>query len=145
MPQTLWNTFFLYQGHEYICKVLLLFSMWKIWETSKRLKTRRTKMWGKSSFQVSWRCHKTPPTVFQLLEDEGFTIPQQLTFFPYRETFDFKGMFNRKAGLTNTKKLSWEAKHVPLSVSVCCNVPISTVNPSALFQKETPHSWWEIW
>ncbi|CAH3160600.1 unnamed protein product [Porites lobata] len=67
--------------------------------------------------------YKTPPTIFELLEDEGFTIPPHLKYFPYRATFDFECMFNRQTGLNNTKKLTWNAKHIPLSVSVCSNVP----------------------
>ena len=40
-------------------------------------------------------------------------------------TFDFKCYFDeRKAEeLRNTKKLPWQSAHVPLSVSVCSNVP----------------------
>ena len=32
-------------------------------------------------------------------------------------------MLNRQTGLNNTEKLTWNAKHIPLSVSVCSNVP----------------------
>ena len=67
--------------------------------------------------------YKTPPTIFQPLEDEGFTIPPHLKYFPYRATFDFECMFSPSTGLNNTKKLTWDAKHIPLSVSVCSNVP----------------------
>ncbi|CAH3180090.1 unnamed protein product, partial [Porites lobata] len=66
--------------------------------------------------------YKTPPTIFELLEDEGFTIPPHLKYFPYRATFDFECMFNRQTGLNNTEKLTWNAKHIPLSVSVCSNM-----------------------
>ena len=66
--------------------------------------------------------YKTPPTIFQLLEDEGFTIPDHLKYFPYRATFDFECMFNPKTSLNDTEKLTWNAKHIPLSVSVCSNM-----------------------
>ena len=66
---------------------------------------------------------KTPPTIFQLLEDEGFSIPEHLKYFPYRATFDFECMFSSNTGLNNTEKLAWDAKHIPLSVSICSNVP----------------------
>ena len=42
---------------------------------------------------------------------------------PYRATFDFECMFNSKTSLYNAKKLTWKAKHIPLSVSVCSNIP----------------------
>ena len=78
---------------------------------------------AKVHFQFPGGAYKTPPTIFQLLEDEGFTIPDHLKYFPYRATFDFECMFNRQTGLNNTEKLTWNAKHIPLSVSVCSNVP----------------------
>ena len=31
--------------------------------------------------------YKTTPTIFQLLEDKGFTVPEHLKYFPYRATF----------------------------------------------------------
>ena len=65
---------------------------------------------------------KTSPTIFQLLEDEGFMIPQHLKYFPYRTTFDFECMFSSTTCLNDTEKLTWDAKHIPLSVSVCSNV-----------------------
>lgn len=61
--------------------------------------------------------------MFQLLEDEGFTIPQHLKYFPYRSTFDMESMFSSTTGLKNTEKLSLDAKHIPLSVRVCSNIP----------------------
>ncbi|CAH3104137.1 unnamed protein product [Porites lobata] len=67
--------------------------------------------------------YKTAPTIFQLLEDEGFTIPQHLKYFPYRATFDFECTFSSHTSLRDTEKLTWNAKHIPLSVSVCSNVP----------------------
>ncbi|KAL9973270.1 hypothetical protein ACROYT_G019700 [Oculina patagonica] len=68
--------------------------------------------------------YKTSPTIFQLLEDEGVTVPEHLKYFPYRATFDFECMFSSTTtGLNDTDKLAWDAKHIPLSVSICSNVP----------------------
>ena len=69
-----------------------------------------------TNFQVG------PRIVFDLLEDEGFTVPSELRYFPYRATFDFECMFDRNNCPNDSAKLHWEAKHVPLSVSVCSNV-----------------------
>ena len=77
-------------------------------------------MQSKGSLNISWQWL---PTIFQLLEDKGFTIPTQLEYFPYRATFDFECMFSYHISLNNTEKLSWNAKNIPLSVSVCSNVP----------------------
>ena len=78
---------------------------------------------AKVHYQFPGGAYKTPPTIFQLLEDEGFTIPDHLKYFPYRATFDFECMFSPTTGLNDTEKLTWNTKHIPLSVSVCSNVP----------------------
>ena len=78
---------------------------------------------AKVSYQFPGSSYKTPPTIFQLLEDEGLTVPEHLKFFPYRATFDFECMFTPETDLNDTEKLTWDAKHIPLSVSVCSNVP----------------------
>ena len=58
------------------------------------------------------------------MADEGIDIPEDLKYFPYRATFDFECYFKRETEHPrNTAKLTWEAEHVPLSVSVCSNVP----------------------
>ena len=68
--------------------------------------------------------YKVPQTIFDLLEDEGIHIPEDLKYFPYRATFDFECYFKKEdQHPRNTAKLTWEAEHVPLSVSVCANVP----------------------
>ena len=61
---------------------------------------------AKVYYQFPGGAYKTPPTIFQLLEDEGLTIPDHLKFFPYRATFDFECMFTAKTELNNTEKLT---------------------------------------
>ena len=68
--------------------------------------------------------YKVPQTIFDLLEDERIHIPEKLKYFPCRATFDFDCYFKKEdQHPRNTAKLTWEAEHVPLSVSVCSNVP----------------------
>ena len=45
---------------------------------------------AKVQYMFPGGAYKTPLTSFQLLEDEGFTIPTELKYFPYRATFDFE-------------------------------------------------------
>ena len=73
---------------------------------------------AKVHYEFPGGAYKTPPTIVQLLEDEGLTIPDYLKFFPYRATFDFEFMFTPETELNNTEKLTWNAKHIPLSVSL---------------------------
>ena len=44
---------------------------------------------AKVQYMFPGGAYKTPPTIFELLEDEDFTIPTELKYFPYRATFDF--------------------------------------------------------
>ena len=74
-------------------------------------------------YQFPGGASKTPLTIFQLLEDKGLIIPDHLKIFPYRATFDCKCMFTAETELNNTEKLTWNSKHIPLSVSVCSNIP----------------------
>ena len=74
-------------------------------------------------YQFPGGAYKTPPTIFQLLEDEGLIIPDHLKIFPYRATFDFKCMFTAETELNNTEKLMCNSKHIALSGSVCSTVP----------------------
>ena len=72
--------------------------------------------------------HNTP-SVFQRLDDEGITVVDTLTFYPYRATFDFECFFDGKNLPADTDRVQWIARHVPLSVNVASNVP----------GHETPH------
>ncbi|KAJ8031107.1 hypothetical protein HOLleu_27721 [Holothuria leucospilota] len=64
-----------------------------------------------------------PKTVFELLEEEGIHIPPDLRYYRHRAVYDFECCFETvKEGATTTSKLTLEALHIPLSVSVCSNV-----------------------
>ena len=93
------------------------------WKHVGKLNRHERTCEAKVTYQFPGGAYKTPPTIFQLLNDEGLTIPEHLKFFPYRATFDFECMFTPETDLNDTEKLTWNAKHVPLSVSVCSNVP----------------------
>ena len=73
--------------------------------------------------------YHTTPSVFQRLDDEGFTVVDTLRFYPYRATFDFECFFDRENLPADSDRVQWIARHVPLSVSLASNVP----------GHETPH------
>ena len=62
-------------------------------------------------------------SVFELLHDEGIIIPEEDQFYPYHITYDYECYFDTTELPPSTRKLEWKARHVPLSVSVCSNVP----------------------
>ena len=67
--------------------------------------------------------YQPSPSVFQRLDDEGFAVIEDLRYYPYRATLDFECYFNDERLPSDSDKLQWSARHVPLSVSVASNVP----------------------
>ena len=65
--------------------------------------------------------HKTP-SVFQRLDDEGIIVADTLRFFPYRATFDFECSFDGENLPTDSDRVQWIARHVPLRLSAASNV-----------------------
>ena len=62
-------------------------------------------------------------SVFQRLDDEVFAVIEYLRYYPYRATFYFECYFNDERLPSDSDKLQWSARHVPLSVSMASNVP----------------------
>ena len=67
--------------------------------------------------------HSTP-SVFERLDDENILVAESLRYYPYRATFDFfECWFDTEQLPSDSDKVQWVARHVPLSVSVASNVP----------------------
>ncbi len=96
----------------------------KLWKSGWQLTRHEAKCDGDGSrHKYPGGYFISPPTIFELLEDEGFDIPEQMKFFPYRAVFDFECYLDKSASVQTSDKLTWEAKHIPVSVSVCSNIP----------------------
>ena len=67
--------------------------------------------------------HKTPPTIFEKLEEIVICVPANKRFFPYFSCYDFEAYFSQENLPGNDSKLGFEARHVPLSVGIATNVP----------------------
>ena len=65
----------------------------------------------------------TTPSIFERLDDEGICVTDDLRFYPYRATFDFESFFDGENMPTNTDRVQWITRYVPLSVSIASNVP----------------------
>ena len=61
--------------------------------------------------------------IFEQLEKIGICVPANERFFPYFGCYDFEAYFSQENLPGNGPKLSFEASHVPLSVSIATNVP----------------------
>ena len=60
--------------------------------------------------------HKNPATIFEKLEEIGICVPANERCFPYFACYDFEAYFSQENLPGNGPKLSFEARHVPLSV-----------------------------
>ena len=96
----------------------------KLWKSARALNRHERTCEAVIKHTFPGGAYRVPQTLFHLLEDEGIVVPDDLRFYTYRVTFDFECYFKHHAQHPrNGEKLTWEADHVPLSVSVCSNVP----------------------
>ena len=66
--------------------------------------------------------HSTP-TVFQSFDDENIIVPESLRYYLSRATFEFECYVDTTRLPSDSDKIQWVARHVPLSVSVASKVP----------------------
>ena len=80
---------------------------------------------GNVQLKYPGSAYDIPKTVFEQLEEEGIIVPEEARYFPYHATFDSECYFDQVKAqeLKNADKLNWQSSHLPLSVSVCSNVP----------------------
>ena len=97
----------------------------KYWKKSSRLNRHKKTCDGKVQLKYLGGTYHVPKTVFEQLEEENIIVPEEARYFPYHATFDFECSFDQEKAqeLKNTDKLNWQSSHVPLTVSVCSNVP----------------------
>ena len=62
-------------------------------------------------------------TIFEKLEQIGIQVPKQDRFYPYYACYDFEAYLYRDQLPENGPKLSFEARHVPMSFRIASNVP----------------------
>ena len=122
----------LYEKHFWYIKDLARYSKsfqcsrcGKYWKRASNLKQREKTCDGKVQLKYPGGAYNVPKTILEELKDEGIIVPEEARYFPYSATFDFERYFNKEKAeeLKSTEKLNWQLAHVPLSVSVCSNVP----------------------
>ncbi|GFS19334.1 zinc finger protein 546-like [Elysia marginata] len=79
------------------------------------------------------------PTPLEVLVDDGVLVETDFVY-PFRATYDFECYFTKNdIPTTSTSKTSYTARHVPLSVTVCSNVP-RFENPMCLISDGDPQN-----
>ena len=61
-------------------------------------------------------------TIFEKLKQIGIQVPKQNRFYPYYACYDFEAYLYRDQLSENGPKLSFEARHVPMSVGIASNI-----------------------
>ena len=97
----------------------------KYWKGANKLRRHEATCDSKVQLKYPWGVYHVRKTIFEELEDEGIIVPEKVRYFPYCATFNFECYFDKEKAeeLKSTEKLNWQSAHVPLSVSVCSNVP----------------------
>ena len=108
-------------GHAFACSKCK-----KLWKNKFRLNRHEKTCNGTGQKHTyTGGVYIPPPSPLERLSRHGLSVDASETF-PFRATFDFETYFE-KDNLPKTKKLDsktvYTARHVPLSVSVCSNVP----------------------
>ena len=65
---------------------------------------------------------KAQQTIFEKLEECDIQVPPEEQIFPWFIVYDFEAML-QKLDAPGDRRLQYTAKHVPISVSLCSNVP----------------------
>lgn len=76
---------------------------------------------GLTKYEFPGGFYTSPKTVFDKLEEYGIDVPRKERIFPWFVVYDFEAMLVPILD-EGTEKLTWTAKHVPISVSICSNV-----------------------
>ena len=121
----------LYEGHfSYIKDIKMLTKSWRCAKCDKLFnhlghynlheKTCERKI--KHKFPGGGIGNQSHKTLFTKIEDLGIQIPENLTYYPYKITYDFETLF-APCPKEDAPKLTYENILVPASVSVCSDVP----------------------
>ena len=86
----------------------------------------------KTLFDFPGGFYKERQTVFEHQEEFGILVPQDERTYPWFAVFDFESILDK---LQDDTKLEWTQWHVPISVSVCSNVP-GYIEPACFVQSD---------
>ena len=76
----------------------------------------------KTLFNYPGGFYREKPSIFQELEKFGINVPESDRVFHWFAVYDFESMLVKLRDDT-TEKMEWTHQHVPISVSLCSNIP----------------------
>ncbi|XP_072016392.1 uncharacterized protein [Amphiura filiformis] len=96
----------------------------KLWKTAKQLHRHETICESKGTVDAFPRgIYVSPPSVFDEIREEGIDIPEDWNYYPHCAAFDFECYMVKTSEKSGGDHLTWTYDHIPLSVSICSNVP----------------------
>ena len=84
------------------------------------MKRHQLKCSGQTSYRFPGGFYSSPKTIFDKLAEQGIHVQER--FFKWFIVYDFEAMLE-PIKESNSEKLAWTQRHVPISVSICSNVP----------------------
>ncbi len=94
----------------------------QLWDHHGNFKQHQKTCADKTKYRYPGGFFSETKTIFQELEVHGINVPDKDRVFPWFSVFDFESIL-QKVEDVSTDKLEWTHKHVPISVSVCSNIP----------------------
>ena len=117
----------LYQGHFSYIKDFALFAKKyqckfcdKLWDHHWMYIRHEQRCQDKTKFVYPGGFHKQSKTIFEELSYFGIHCPDQV--YPWFVVYDYEALLH-KVQNQRSDKVEWTHEHVPISVSVCSNVP----------------------
>ena len=117
------NHFSLITDLDHYCQSFRCRQCGKHWKKFKSLKRHEQTCDQVTKKKFVGGSYHSKPTVFGLMEDEGIVVNEEDQYYPYCITYDYECYFDTEDLPPSSKKLYWNAKYVPLSVSICSIVP----------------------
>ena len=78
---------------------------------------------GQVKYTYKGGVFRLTPTIFEELLELDIPVPKSDRFYPYFSVYDFECILSKENLPPNTSLLEHQAKHIPLSCSLCSNIP----------------------
>ena len=94
----------------------------RLFDTHFHLKQHGNRCEEKTKFVFPGGFYEQPKTIFEKLDNIGIKVPNEDRYYPWFAVFDCESVL-KKLENDKTEKVEWTHEHVPVSVSICSNVP----------------------
>ena len=93
-----------------------------LWYNQKNFNQHIKHCQGQVKYTYKGGVFRLTLTIFEELLDLGIPVPKSDRFYPYFSVYDFECILSKENLPPNTSLLEHQAKHIPLSCSLCSNI-----------------------